>query len=85
MSKGAGPYSLTSPFAIETARALFSSWHHEAMILPPWITLTQRSLEGNGMGHPIQPLNPVFTFAIIMSVPLLLGVMVWVTMEWFDS
>ena len=54
------------------------------MILPPWITLTQRSLEGTGMGHPIEPLHPMFTFSIIMSGPLLLGVMVWVAMKWLD-
>jgi len=54
------------------------------MNLPPWITLTQRSLEGTGMGDPIEPLNPMLTVAITMSGPLLLGVMVWVAINWLD-
>ena len=49
------------------------------MKLTPALTaLTQRSLD------PIEPLGPILTFAIIMSGPLLLGVMVWVAIQWLD-
>jgi hypothetical protein len=51
----------------------------------PMTGLTQQSIESAGMGDPIEPLDPTLTFAIIMSGPLVVGVMVWVAMKWFDS
>jgi hypothetical protein len=51
----------------------------------PMTALTQQSIEGAGMRDPIEPLDPTLTFAIIMSGPLVVGVMVWVAIKWFDS
>jgi len=53
-------------------------------LTPPLTALTQRNLERTGMGDPIEPLDPMLTFVIIMSGPLLLGVMVWVAMQCLD-
>ena len=47
-------------------------------LTPPLTALTQQSLD------PIEPLDPILTVAIIMSGPLLLGVMVWVAIKWLD-
>jgi hypothetical protein len=47
-------------------------------LTPPLTALTQQGLD------PIDPLGPILTVAIIMSGPLLLGVMVWVAIKWLD-
>ena len=39
---------------------------------------------GTGMGDPIEPLDPLLSFAITMTGPLLLGAMVWVATKWLD-